>query len=58
MIDLEEQKMSWDELSEEQKRNCYESYIRDCIYENGDSATYWTYEEWCAESEALGEALI
>lgn len=50
--------MSWDELSEEQKRSCYESYIQDCIYENGDSATYWTYEEWCAESELLGEALI
>ena len=50
--------MFWDELSEEQKSNCYESYVRDCIYENGDSATYWTYEEWCAESELSGEALI
>ena len=50
--------MSWDELSEEQKRNCYESYVQDCIYENGDNSTYWTYEEWCKESKMLGEALI
>lgn len=50
--------MTWTELSEEQKRNCYESYVCDCTYEHGDDAKRMSYEEWCAESEALGEALI
>lgn len=50
--------MPFEKLSEEQKRSCYESYVGDCIYENGDGAPYMTYEEWCEESEQLGEALI
>lgn len=48
----------FEKLSEEQKRSCYESYVGDCVYENGDYASYMTYEEWCRESEQLGEALL
>ena len=48
----------FEKLTEEQKRNCYESYVGDCIYENGDNASYMTYEEWCDESKKLGETLI
>ncbi len=47
----------FNDLSEEQKHNCYVAYVGDCIYENGDYAKYMTYEEWCKESEELGEAL-
>ena len=50
--------MLFEELTEEQKRNCYESYVGDCTYENGDGAKHMTYEEWCAESAKIGEALI
>ena len=50
--------MPWDELTEEQKRACYESYLGDCWYENGDNAKHYSYEEWCKESKALGEALM
>ena len=47
---------SWhSKLTTEQLRNCYESYVGDCIYENGDKAKYLSYEEWLAESERLGE---
>lgn len=49
--------MSWKELTEEQKRNCYESYKGEIIYENGDSARYLSYEKWCEESEKFGWAL-
>lgn len=48
----------FDQMTEEAKRNCYESYVGDMIYENGDDAKYWTYEEWCAECERLGTALV
>lgn len=50
--------MAFEELTEEQKRSCYESYVGDCIYENGDKTRYMTYEEWCEESTQLGEALL
>lgn len=46
----------FEELSEEEKHSCYESYVGDCIYENGDKAQYMTYEEWCHESEKIGWA--
>lgn len=49
--------MKWQDLTEEQKMNCYESYVGDCKYENGDSCITMTYEEWCKESEKLDEAL-
>lgn len=55
MSDME---IPFEKLSEEQKLSCYESYVGDCIYENGDNAPHMTYEEWCKESEQLGEALI
>lgn len=42
-------------LTTEQLRNCYESYVGDCIYENGDKVKCMSYEEWLAESERLGE---
>ena len=47
--------MLFDELTEEQKRSCYESYVGDCRYENGDNAKHYSYEEWCKESEEIGE---
>lgn len=46
------------ELTEEEKLCCYESYVGDCIYENGDNASHMTYEKWCEESEQFGEAII
>lgn len=49
--------MSWEELTDEQKRSCYESYKGEIIYEFGDYAHYLSYEEWCEESEKFGEAL-
>lgn len=48
----------WEEMTEEQKKNCYESYVGECIYEDGDNAKRMTYDEWCKESEAMGEAWI
>lgn len=48
----------FEKLTEEQKRNCYESYVGDFVYENGDNAKHMSYEEWCAESERFGEALV
>lgn len=47
----------WKEYSESDRRACYESYVADVIYENGDRAQYLTYEEWCKESEEFGEPL-
>ena len=47
--------MNWNECDELSKRFCYESYCADIWYENGDEATPMTYEEWCSESEKLGE---
>ncbi len=46
--------MTWEELTEAMKRDCYESYVAEIIYENGDNAPRFTYEEWCKESEAFG----
>jgi len=50
--------MKWAELSEEQKKNCYDSYVGEMRYEWGDDAKVITYEEFCMESEELGEPLI
>ncbi len=50
-------KMTWEELTDEQKHDCYESYKSDMIYENGDFASYLSYKEWCEESEKFGWAL-
>ena len=36
-----------DQLSEEQKKSCYRSYMESIIYELGDNAKYMTYDEWC-----------
>ena len=47
--------MNWNECDELSKRFCYESYCANIWYENGDKATPMTYEEWCSESEKLGE---
>ena len=49
--------MTWKELTDEQKHDCYESYKSDMIYENGDFASYLSYKEWCEESEKFGWAL-
>lgn len=54
----EKMEIPFEELTKEQKRHCYESYVADCIYENGDNAPHMTYEEWCEESERLGEAIV
>lgn len=49
--------MGWDECDELCKQFWYASYCADIWYENGDNAPYLTYEEWCNESEELGEPL-
>jgi len=49
--------MKWEELSNEQKQECYMSYCEDVRYEWGDRAKPMSYDEWCKESEELGEAL-
>lgn len=43
------------DLTDEQLLNCYESYVGDCIYENGDNAKHMSFDEWLTESERLGE---
>lgn len=48
----------WNELTNEQKRECYKSYCENINYEFGDNAKPMSYEEWCEESEQLGEALF
>lgn len=48
----------WKELTNEQKIECYKSYCEDINYEFGDNAKPMSYEEWCEESERLGEALL
>lgn len=48
----------WEDLIEEEKRSCYESYVGDITYEWGDNAKYMTYEEWCKESEDFGWAIM
>lgn len=50
--------MEWEKLTEEQKRECYKSYCGDMRYECGDKVKLMSYDEWCAESEQLGEALL
>ena len=44
----------WEELTEEMRHDCYQSYIADIVYENGDNAPHLTYEEWCRESKIFG----
>ena len=50
--------MAFEKLTDEQKRECYKSYCEDVRYECGDRVKPMPYEEWCKESEQLGEALI
>lgn len=50
--------MKWEDCDELTKRWCYESYCADIWYENGDNAPLLSYEEWCEESEKLGEPLM
>ena len=42
--------MEWDEMTYEQKRDCYESYVQELKYEWGDEATPVPFEvfdiEW------------
>ena len=47
----------WEETDELVRRWAYESYCADIWYENGDNAPVLSYEEWCKESEELGEPL-
>lgn len=47
-----------EQISEEQKRERYKSYCEDVYYQYGNRAKVMTYDEWCEESEQLGEALI
>ena len=50
--------MEWKDLTEEQKKACYDSYVSEMIYEWGDKAKYLSFIDWCVDSEMLGEALI
>ena len=35
----------FEDMSEEEKKSCYESYVGNVIYEFGDNAKYMNYEE-------------
>ena len=48
----------FEDMSEEEKKNCYDSYVGNVIYEFGDNAKYMNYEEWCKESAEFGWAII
>lgn len=41
--------MEWDEMTEEQKRNCYESYVLEIEDECDDNAKPISFEEFDAE---------
>ena len=41
--------MEWDEMTEEQKRDCYGSYVQELKDEWGDSAKPIYFEEFDAE---------
>lgn len=51
-------KSDFDELTDEQKKECYKSYVDDMVYEWGDRAKYMSYKEWCEESRELGEPIL
>ena len=50
--------MTFEKLTDDQKLECYKSYCEDVRYECGDRVKPMSYEEWCKESEWLGEALM
>ena len=50
--------MKWSQLTDEEKQDCYLSYVDSTKYEWGDNAIYMTFKEWCKESELLGEPLM
>lgn len=41
--------MEWDEMTEEQKKNCYESYVEELKYEWGDNAKSISFEAFDKE---------
>ena len=50
--------MEWDKCNNEfDRRICYAAYCEDIWYENGNREKPLSYEEWCKESEKLGETL-
>ena len=38
--------MEWDEMTEEQKRDCYERYVQELKYEWGDKAKPISFKEY------------
>lgn len=50
--------MLWEQLTDEQKQACYDSYVQGIIYEWGDHACYMSFTLWCDESEKIGEAIL
>lgn len=47
------EKMNFDDMTDEQKRNCYESYCGDIRYEWGDNAEVMSFEEFCKENDGF-----
>ena len=45
-------------MTEEMKKDCYESYVDEVRYEWGDYVTPITYEEYCKECDEYGWDLI
>lgn len=45
--------MNWDDMTEEQKRNCYDSWVQELKYEWGDNAKPVPFEtfdkEWSGQ---------
>lgn len=42
--------MKWDDFTEEQKRNMYESYVEEVVGESGEN-NYMSYEEYCEDAK-------
>lgn len=46
------------EITEEMKKECYESYLEDILYEWGTTKGAMTFEEYCKERDKYGWILI
>ena len=45
-------------MTEEMKKECYQSYLGDILYEWGTTKGAMSYEEYCEECEKYGWDLI
>ena len=49
--------MEWRDLTYQQKKECYMSYVCEIKDEFGDAAKHMTFDEWCKDSEKLEEPI-